>query len=522
MKQLEAILTIATDLTSSLSSKDRYQRLLQVVTSILKSDAAALFKKEKNGLRVLVTENITESELKPTYPLRENPRLEVICRSKTPVIFPADSPLPDPFDAHLVNAMGAEHRVHSCLGCPLIVGNELVGVLTADSLAPGAFDDLDLKLLSTLSALAGAALQTSELLHRLETTAEKKELVARDLMRSLNEQAGPFLLGNSAAMDKLREEIHFAAQTDLTVLISGETGVGKELVARSIQARSRRKNQPMIYVNCAALPENIVESELFGHVKGAFTGAEKPRAGKFEVADGGTLFLDEIGELPLAVQAKLLRALQEGEVQRVGSDQHRKVDVRVVAATNRNLEQEVAQGRFRADLFYRLNVYPISVPALRDHSDDIPYLTAYFCDLHQRKVNLNAVHVTPDAMKTLQAYSWPGNVRELKNILDRTVLKAKLKNPTLTNIHIGQADLPADLLAETATTENSALSTGLLPQEHQGAIARISLREATDEFQRRVILHEVQANQGNWAAAAKRLGMHRSNLFALASRLGLK
>jgi anaerobic nitric oxide reductase transcription regulator len=205
-------------------------------------------------------------------------------------------------------------------------------------------------------------MQTVNLIEALEYSAARQGQIASDLMRDIQMRQGSQLIGSSHMIEHLRQEIDLVSRSDFTVLVLGETGVGKELVVRSIHSGSERRDKPMLYLNCAALPETLADSELFGHTKGAFTGANRDRPEKFEVADGGTLFLDEIGELPLSIQAKLLRTIQQGEVQRVGSDKTIYVDVRLIVATNRNIEQEVAAGRFRADLYHRLNVYPIKVP----------------------------------------------------------------------------------------------------------------------------------------------------------------
>ena len=212
------------------------------------------------------------------------------------------------------------------------------------------------------------------------------------------------------------------AATDTLALILGETGTGKELIARAIHNASKRADRPLIKVNCATLPENLIESELFGYEKGAFTGADKRHAGRFEVADGTTLFLDEIGELPLALQAKLLRVLQDGEFERLGSSKTIKVDVRVIAATNRDLEEDVRQGRFRKDLWYRLNVFPLTVPPLRDRIDDIPLLVNHFVAHFARKQGKEIPSVSVGVMAALQRYSWPGNVRELENVIERALI----------------------------------------------------------------------------------------------------
>jgi anaerobic nitric oxide reductase transcription regulator len=316
-------------------------------------------------------------------------------------------------------------------------------------------------------------------------------------------------------MGRLRREIDLVARSDFSVLISGETGVGKELVARAIHAASTRRDEPLIYVNCAALPETLAESELFGHLRGAFTGAAADRPGKFEVADGGTLFLDEIAELPLTIQPKLLRALQEGEIQRVGADRTHRVDVRVLAATNRDVEAETRAGRFRADLFHRLNVYPLHVPPLRERREDIALLAGYFCDLARSRLGLGPVRLTPEAVVLLRDGAWPGNVRELENVLSRAVLQAANRVERGATVFVDVSDLGGNLGTPQAQTAAAAETNAPAPGDRD-------LRTATDDFQRTLIRNAVVAHGGNWAAAARSLGMQRSNLHHLAKRLGLR
>ncbi len=268
-------------------------------------------------------------------------------------------------------------------------------------------------------------MQTANLIEAIEHSAELQGLIASDLMQDIHRRQGSQIIGSSRIMEHLRREIEIVAASDFTVMVLGETGVGKELVVRAIHAASARSDGPMLYLNCAALPETLAETELFGHIKGAFTGASRDRAGKFELSDKGTLFLDEIGELPPSIQAKLLRAIQEGEIQRVGSEKTIYVDVRLLVATNRHLEEEVKAGRFRADLYHRLNVYPIKVPALREHKEDIPLLTGYFCERTQRRLGLGPVRISTNAVDILSRYSWPGNVRELQNVIRRMIVQGE-------------------------------------------------------------------------------------------------
>jgi len=332
-------------------------------------------------------------------------------------------------------------------------------------------------------------------------------MVSRQLVRDALQRGGGELLGASAAMARVRREIELVASADLTALVTGETGVGKELVAHAIHARSRRHDSAFIHVNCAALPESIAESELFGHVRGAFTGAVDHRAGKFEVAHGGTLLLDEVGELPLSIQPKLLRALQSGEVQRVGSDRMLKVDVRVIAATNRDLTEEVRAGRFRADLFHRLSVFPLHVPPLRERREDVDLLSGYFLDIARSRLGLGQLRLTAEARTRLHDHDWPGNVRELEHTLLRAALRASDGRRRETVV-IDVADLGLDGPVPTATPASPS-------------VASATLREAVDEFTRQLIARTVAAAGGNWAEAARRLGVRRGNLHRLGARLGL-
>jgi anaerobic nitric oxide reductase transcription regulator len=359
-------------------------------------------------------------------------------------------------------------------------------------------------------------MQTANLIYALEKSAKRQGLIASDLMQDIQLRQGSQIIGSSSVMEHLRREIDLVARSDFTVLVLGETGVGKELVVRAIHLASNRKEAPLLYLNCAALPETLAESELFGHTKGSFTGASRDRAGKFELANNGTLFLDEIGELPLSVQPKLLRAIQDGEIQRVGSDKTSQVDVRLLAATNRNLELEVEEKRFREDLFHRLNVYPINVPALRKRKEDIPLLAGHFCERIQRRLGLGPVRLNPDAYEAMSRYDWPGNVRELENVISRAVLKASFDAPKGAPVVILPSHLGSDLIPVNLNYSPP------LPKEETVFAKDFSFIDEVKAYKIRMIRQAIDKNNGNWAAAARDLNMHRSNLHNLAKRLGLK
>ena len=308
------------------------------------------------------------------------------------------------------------------------------------------------------------------------------------------------------------------ADSELPILLLGETGVGKELFAHRVHRLSRRRAKPLVHVNCAALPESLAESELFGHAKGAFSGAVADRPGRFEAANGGTLFLDEVGELPLLVQAKLLRALQNGEIQRLGDDRPRRVDVRIVAATNRSLKDLVRDGDFRADLYHRLSVYPIAIPPLRERGNDVLLLAGRYLEQNRARLGLRSLRLALDAEEALRRYRWPGNVRELEHVISRAAIKAVSRGANrnhIVTLEAGLLDLSgADLRPLAAAPDAPPATTP------DGALA--TLRDAVDACQRQHVRLALQAQDGNWAAAARVLEVDPSNLHKLARRLGLK
>ncbi|HEX5220392.1 MAG TPA: sigma-54 dependent transcriptional regulator [Verrucomicrobiae bacterium] len=328
------------------------------------------------------------------------------------------------------------------------------------------------------------------------------------LSQDENEQAGYELLGRSEPMEALRERIRKVARTEATVLIQGESGTGKELVSRAIYRASPRAQAPFIKVNCAAIPENLIESEFFGHEKGAFTGALNKREGRFELAHGGTILLDEISEVSPQVQAKLLRVLQERELERVGGNRTIKVDVRVIATTNRQIEQSVERKEFRQDLFFRLNVVPIQVPPLREHKEDIPHLAERFVQRFARKHGARVEGLTPGCIAALQAHHWPGNVRELQNCIERAVILSGDGEP-LSEAHLGLA-APSHSAVMNPVKATNPGPIRSVASEDNGEIVPL------EEIEKRHILHVLERCQGNRTHAANKL---RINIRTLRNKL---
>ncbi|MBP1752800.1 MAG: two component, sigma54 specific, transcriptional regulator, Fis family [Geobacteraceae bacterium] len=315
------------------------------------------------------------------------------------------------------------------------------------------------------------------------------------------------ITGGSPAMMKLMEQIKLVAPTNASVLITGENGTGKELVARSIHYQSLRQGKPFVEVNCAAIPEELIESELFGHEKGAFTGAVAQKKGRFDLADGGTIFLDEIGDMSLKTQAKVLRILQERKFERVGGTKTIEVDVRVIAATNKILEDEIRAGNFREDLFYRLNVVPFTVPPLRERKEDIPLLTEQFLQKYCHTEGREIKTVAPETMELMKNYDWPGNVRELKNIIERLVIMTP-------GLSIRAADLPSYMSEAVDNRVGSA-------PKFENVLDFNTLREAREEFEKEFILQKLEENNWNVSKTAEIIELERSNLYRKMKSYGI-
>jgi Nif-specific regulatory protein len=456
----------------------------------------------KPGAIVTVVTRVRGPDGEPGAPQGPVPATRSVARKvvrERAAVLAADAPSESFSSESLLGA-----SIRSTIGVPLWKGNQILGVLQVDNrAAPAMFAARDVDALGVLAADASLAVANARLIARLELAEQRLErenhfLKGRERARS----SGTRIVGAGKAIAELLRQLDKVADTRVSVLIEGETGSGKELVASALHYRSRRRDKLLVAQNCAAFPEQLLESELFGHKRGAFTGASEDRKGLFEVADGGTLFLDEIGEMPLGLQAKLLRALEEGEIRPLGATQVRQVNVRIVAATNRKLEDEVAAGRFREDLFYRLKVFPLRVPPLRERREDIPSLATHFLERYAREIGKPVAGFGQETLSALAAYGWPGNVRELENEIQRLVIQAE----------------PGTFITPDLLSPGVRGAGGALPR---AAATTGSLKERVDQVERVIVLEVLKEHDNNKTSAARALGITREGLHKKMKLLGI-
>lgn len=494
---------LLTDLASDLPAAERLQRLVVALREEFACSAVVLLRLDGDRLQPQAAVGLALEVLGRSFERDRHPRLAKILGQREPMQFDADCGLPDPYDGLLHDSPEKPLPVHDCLGMSLYVQDRLWGAVTLDALRPGTFGPSVAPRLRECAPLIETALRVG----RLENEIRSLRLARSGLTEPALE-SGSAILGESPLLLGLLGELKIVAESELPVLLQGETGVGKELFAQWLHANSPRARRPLVQVNCAALPESLAESELFGHVRGAFSGATQDRPGRFESASGGTLFLDEIGELPLSIQAKLLRALQNGEIQRLGADRPRHVDVRLIAATNRNLGEEVREGRFRADLYHRLSVYPVHIPPLRERGRDVLLLAGHFLEQNRTRLGLRCLRLSAEAEHTLLNYGWPGNVRELEHVISRAALKV-----------LSQAQSRHELLSIDAAGLGLDAPAGAMALA--AASVPCSLQASVDSYQRELLQEALLRHNGKWAAAARALDMDPSNLRKLARRLDL-
>ena len=465
LTEISAALASALDLEKALNS------ILKVLSEELKMQRGTitLVDPATNELHIEVAHGLTpEEKVRGKYKIGEGITGRVVATGQPMVVQDIEA---EPLFLNRTQARKElEQRKFAFLCVPILVGNKVIGALSVDHLFRGDISyEEDIKLLMIIASMVGQAVRVREL-------AEKdKQAVVSENIKLRRELQGKFKFGNiiysSGVMESMLEGSMRVADSQATVLIRGESGTGKELVASAIHYASPRSDKPFIKVACAALPENLLESELFGYEKGAFTGAMERKPGRFELANGGTIFLDEIGDLTLATQVKLLRVLQEKEIERLGGTQTVKIDVRIICATHRDLEKMVKDGKFREDLFYRINVFPIFLPPLRDRKEDIPLLIDHFYHKFAKENKKKVKGINRASLDMLLAYQWPGNVRELENVIERAVILCQKELITA-------ADLPGTL--KNGEEAEIAVTGATLP-EVVGSIEKQRISEALEK-----------------------------------------
>jgi formate hydrogenlyase transcriptional activator len=508
-----SLLEINNSIINNLTQEALFASAYEAIRRVVSFDRAAflLYRPETKTLKLLSMDRDTDSEffrLGKEYDLEET-RVSawVLDNRKAVVRGDLEKEQQSPGDGRLI----AEGIQSYCV-VPLVARGTSIGTFTVWSETKNRYSEADSELLQEVAnqvALAIANMKSYEEIAALKARLEKENVYLQEEIRTQHNFEE--IVGNSPTLLELLRRVDQVAPTDSSVLIYGETGTGKELIARAIHNRSARKHRPLVKVNCSAISAGLVESELFGHVKGAFTGAFERRIGRFELADGGTIFLDEVGELPLETQVKLLRVLQEREFEPVGSNRSVRVDVRIIAATNRNLQESIKAGSFRSDLYYRLNVFPLVVPPLRDRRSDIPQLAMFFLSRYARNLGKKMEGISAAATERLKSYLWPGNVRELQNIIERALILSR--GPFL--------ELDSDLASVPAPDVPPDTPSGpAIPKETSPSV--LSTLEEVERAHISAVLQETRGVIEGTKGAAKTLGMHPNTLRHRMEKLGIK
>jgi formate hydrogenlyase transcriptional activator len=495
-ERLELILELTNQVVSNLEFRELLRAISASVRRVMRGDAAAIMLPDPGGTHLRVyaldyPENkgvFTEASLAPiegTMPGEAFKTGKAIVVNR---LNPADM-------SPEMHSKAVEEGLHSFCDVPLISRNRLLGVLAVARREEDAFDENEVVFLTQVAAQVAIGVENAQAFGEI---ADLKEKLAQEKLYLEDEIRGELdfegIVGQSSVLHHVLKLVETVAPSDSTVLLLGETGTGKERIARAIHDRSRRRDQTFVKLNCAAIPTGLLESELFGHERGAFTGAMTQRIGRLELADAGTLFLDEIGDIPAEIQPKLLRALQEREFERLGGTQTKKVDVRLIAATNRNLEKMMENREFRTDLYYRLNVFPIRVPPLRERPEDIPLLVRYFAQKYGRRMEKQIESIPASAMKKLSDWHWPGNIRELENFIERSVI----------------------------LTQGSALQVPVSELSKAAPGADVSAtREANERDEILQILRDTKGRVSGPDGAATRMGIKRTTLISRMKKLGI-
>lgn len=509
------LLEINNAIINNLTQEALFVSAYAAIRRVVSFDRAAflLYRPETKTLKLLSMDSDTESEffrLGKEYDLQESRISERVLESQQAVVRgDLEKEQQSPGDRRLV----AEGIQSYCV-VPLVAMGNSIGTFTVWSETQNRYSEADAELLQEVAnqvALAISNMKSYEEIAALKARLERENVYLQEEIRTVHNFEE--IVGNDPALLELLRRVDQVAPTDSSVLIYGETGTGKELIARAIHDRSARKNRPLVKVNCSAISAGLVESELFGHVKGAFTGAFERRIGRFELANGGTLFLDEVGELPLETQVKLLRVLQEREFEPVGSNRSVRVDVRIIAATNRNLQESISAGNFRSDLYYRLNVFPLEVPPLRERRSDIPQLAMYFLSRYSRNLGKRMEGLSAAGTERLIRYSWPGNIRELQNVIERALILSP--GPIL--------ELASDLVSVSAsgTLRDPAREVAEAAQP-TGPSSGLKTLEEVERAHISAVLQQTHGVIEGANGAAKTLGMHPNTLRHRMEKLGIK
>ncbi|MBI5208179.1 MAG: nif-specific transcriptional activator NifA [Candidatus Firestonebacteria bacterium] len=512
LKELTVLYEISKVLTTSLDLKVIGQNVLRILSDQLQMERGTLtlLDFETHEIAIKVAYGLSEEEIKRgKYRIGEGITGEVMQKGEAIVV-------PDiSLEPRFLNRTGARIRIKdskiSFICVPIKVGNEILGTLSIDKKCPENINELkdDEHLLIVLASLLGPAIKLKQ-----NTQIEKKRLIDENT-NLRNELKGKYkinnMVGNSPRMVDIYKKVLQVSKSNASVLLRGESGTGKELIARAIHFNSNRADGPFIKVSCAAIPETLLEDELFGHEKGAFTGAIDKRIGRFELASGGTLFLDEIGDISGATQIKLLRVIQERKFERLGGNNTINADIRLITATNRNLENAVEDGTFRADLYYRLNVVPIFIPALRERKEDIPALALHFLNITNRENNKN-VSLSPEILEIFIKYDWPGNVRELENCIERLVVMSSDEKINNDNLYFYEFNLNKD---------NSTEKTSISHLEVKPYDISNKLTKTLEEIEKEQIIEALRECANVQAKAARRLGITMRKLGLRIKKYGI-
>ena len=510
-----SLLEINNAIINNLTQEALFASAYEAIRRVVSFDRAAflLHQPEKKTLKLLSMDSDAESEffvLGKEYRLDETRISAWVLEHQESVV---RGDLEKQQESAGERSLVAEGIQSYCV-VPLVAMGKSIGTFTVWSETKNRYSEADAELLQEVAnqvALAIANMKSYEEIAALKARFEKETIYLQEEIRTVHNFEE--IVGSSPALLELLRRIDQVAPTDSSVLIYGETGTGKELIARAIHDRSTRKNRPLVKVNCSAISAGLVESELFGHVKGAFTGAFERRIGRFELADGGTIFLDEVGELPLETQVKLLRVLQEREFEPVGSNRSIRVDVRIIAATNRNLQESISAGTFRSDLYYRLNVFPLEVPPLRERRSDISQLATFFLDRFARKIGKKMEGISGAAAERLNSYSWPGNIRELQNVIERALILSH--GPTL--------ELEPDLIGVFPSKDPLDMANAVAEvAQSAGSASQLRTLEEVERAHISAVLQQTHGVIEGVNGAAKTLGMHPNTLRHRMEKLGIK